>query len=794
MPVTPTYPGVYIEEIPSGVRTITGVSTSVTAFIGQAKRGPINEPVSTQSFADFERIFGGLDAGSEMSYAVRYFFQNGGAQAYVVRIAMEVKAAFREDIPADADEAGNVLTDEEGNALNVLTVTALQQGNSGNAIEIRIDHETPNPASTFNMTISRAIDGDPQSSAVEKYFDLTMNANGARYVEDVINGESRLVKVERASSVDQTVLNDLPPGTSESGPLEEGGNLVDVAGLIDDRHNQFRVSINGQAPITVQVSAATDAAGAGVVARLASLCAAIQHQVRAAANGVSAIADFTCTPDENRIVMTSGTRGENSSVRVLRGLRNDLAATLKLGAENAEKGATERDAVAAIRPVPQPKHGTLTSGVVNNAAINALDATHNSFKISLDGGPARTVTLPDTALAGTGAATRRAELANRIQTAVRALDLNKVAFKKFTCTVSPDPPNNRLVLASGTAGVTAGVGSSVMVSPAESLDVAAALNLVGADVDTFRPLNFMLQNGNEEPFTDEEAFGFYIGSQLEREGIFALDGVDLFNLMCLPGVSDPGILADAMAYCEQRRAFLIVDPPKGQNPTDIPTILNALPKSNYGAVYYPWVEIADPLKGGKLRVSPPSGIIAGLYARTDSARGVWKAPAGTEASLIGVQKLEYTLTDGENGDLNPLGVNCLRSFPVTGRVAWGARTLRGADQLADEYKYIPVRRLALFIEESLYRGTQWVVFEPNDEPLWAQIRLNVGAFMHNLFRQGAFQGKTPREAYLVKCDKETTTQNDINLGIVNILVGFAPLKPAEFVIIKVQQLAGQIAA
>jgi len=134
----------------------------------------------------------------------------------------------------------------------------------------------------------------------------------------------------------------------------------------------------------------------------------------------------------------------------------------------------------------------------------------------------------------------------------------------------------------------------------------------------------------------------------------------------------------------------------------------------------------------------------------------------------------------------------LRNFPVYGRVAWGARTMRGADAQADEYKYIPIRRLALFLEESLYRGTQWVVFEPNDEPLWAQIRLNVGVFMNGLFRQGAFQGITPAEAYFVKCDKETTTQADRNLGIVNILVGFAPLKPAEFVVISIQQIAGDL--
>ncbi|HVO70896.1 MAG TPA: phage tail sheath C-terminal domain-containing protein, partial [Aggregatilineaceae bacterium] len=138
------------------------------------------------------------------------------------------------------------------------------------------------------------------------------------------------------------------------------------------------------------------------------------------------------------------------------------------------------------------------------------------------------------------------------------------------------------------------------------------------------------------------------------------------------------------------------------------------------------------------------------------------------------------------------GINCFRSFPASGRVVWGSRTLQGADQLASEWKYIPVRRVANYIELSLLRGTQWVVFEPNDEPLWAQIRLNVGAFMHDLFRQGAFQGTSPREAYFVKCDKETTTQSDINKGIVNIVVGFAPLKPAEFVIIQLQQMAGQI--
>jgi len=295
-----------------------------------------------------------------------------------------------------------------------------------------------------------------------------------------------------------------------------------------------------------------------------------------------------------------------------------------------------------------------------------------------------------------------------------------------------------------------------------------------------------------------------IGDPGKKTGVYALLDVDLFNLLCLPVTANlPDDSAGAVAtaaesLCTNRRAFYLLDVPQQASSRDkVDAVMNWLSsnatlRSKNSALYFPRVDIRDPLNGFRSRATPPSGTVAGLYSRTDGARGVWKAPAGTEATLAGVQKLEYKLTDPENGVLNPLAINCLRNFPIFGPVCWGARTLNGADQMADDYKYIPVRRLALFIEESLYRGTQWVVFEPNDEPLWAQIRLNVGAFMHNLFRQGAFQGQTPQDAYFVKCDKQTTTQNDINLGIVNIIVGFAPLKPAEFVVIQIQQIAGQI--
>jgi hypothetical protein len=272
--------------------------------------------------------------------------------------------------------------------------------------------------------------------------------------------------------------------------------------------------------------------------------------------------------------------------------------------------------------------------------------------------------------------------------------------------------------------------------------------------------------------------------------------VDIFNLLVLPKDSDPKLLPSqiwgaASVFCKKRRAFLLMDAPGWK--TVQAAMVGIVPLriglvKDYSAIFYPALKISD---NGLEKVVGPSGAIAGVMARTDSTRGVWKAPAGTEAFLTGVTGLTEMLNDAENGNLNPRAINALRVFP-NGIVNWGARTMDGDDDFQSEYKYIPVRRLALYMEESLYRGLKWVVFEPNDEPLWSQIRLNVGAFMHDLFTQGAFQGITPKDAYFVKCDKETTTQNDINKGVVNIWVGFAPLKPAEFVILHIQQMAGQI--
>jgi phage tail sheath protein FI len=399
--------------------------------------------------------------------------------------------------------------------------------------------------------------------------------------------------------------------------------------------------------------------------------------------------------------------------------------------------------------------------------------------------------------------------------------------------LTKDPTDNKLynltVRDTATGAQETYLNVSTDANDARSLDnVLASSDLVKATANqTTRPKNDVDVPVGQDPFADghsqaeepahprwytqatkdsgkddpDVGTADYIGGagdnfSLNKQGIYALLTTDIFNMLCLPGrADDNSVLSAALQLCGDRRAMLLVDPPSAWASVNAAATTEHALKGDAAknaAVYFPNVMVPNPLKNGAVDEFPPCGVMAGVWGRTDVQRGVWKAPAGTDASLNGANSLKVKMTDGDNGRLNPLGVNCLRTFPVIGHVSWGARTMRGADRLADQWKYVPVRRLALFIEESLYRGTQWVVFEPNDEPLWSSIRLNVGAFMNNLFRQGAFQGRTPQEAYLVKCDSTNNPQNSIDRGIVNILVGFAPLKPAEFVIIQIQQLAGQI--
>jgi hypothetical protein len=328
-----------------------------------------------------------------------------------------------------------------------------------------------------------------------------------------------------------------------------------------------------------------------------------------------------------------------------------------------------------------------------------------------------------------------------------------------------------------------------------------------------------LNNGNDGLTSAVNFIGAPANSSsVTGTGIFALDKITDVNLIAIPGQGDITTVNAGIDYCKNERplqdCFFIGDmgtlPDVTQARTDngipsVATISDArtfattgmggqIDKSagDYGAIYFPWIYAPDPIGQGRnpTILLPPSGFVAGIYARIDNARGVFKAPAGTEAGVAGALAPYVVVSDTEQDQLNPILVNVIRSVPGSGLVVWGTRTI-GSDS---SWRYIPVRRIAIFLRNSIYNGIQWAVFEPNDEPLWASLRLNIRAFMLTQFRAGAFQGGKPDDAFFVLCDSSTTTQQDIDNGVVNILVGFAPLKPAEFVVLKLSQKVNQPAS
>nr|WP_240896918.1 phage tail sheath C-terminal domain-containing protein [Kineococcus vitellinus] len=291
-----------------------------------------------------------------------------------------------------------------------------------------------------------------------------------------------------------------------------------------------------------------------------------------------------------------------------------------------------------------------------------------------------------------------------------------------------------------------------------------------------------------------------------KSAVTSLDTPDpFFNLLCLPDlvrprISDaralhhsnaPTVYAEAARICARKFAFLVVDPPPDVVDVGAAEAWKTQTigfQSSHAGAWFPTVRVDDPLEPGTIIAHPPSGAVAGVIARTDAQSGVWQAPAGTGAFLAGVYGPSAELSDAEHGLLNPIAVNVIRRFPIYGSVAFGSRTVDGSNALGSEWKYIPVRRTASYILRSLSESLRWAIHQPNGEALWSQLRVSCTAFMNGLFRQGAFKGVSAREAYFVACDASTTPQEDIDSGIVNIVVGFAPLKPAEFVVISLRQI------
>lgn len=637
--LNPTYPGVYVQEQKSDVHTITGVSTSTTAFVGGLRRGPL-KATRVLDFGAFTRIFGGLDADRDLTYAVQQFFANGGSEAWVVRVVKDGKdAAGKPTQPREASVAVDLFPLPWGSAPvpAALTFSAKDPGAWGDRLRLVITW-TDVDDGRFDLTVLETAEGDSDAlRVVESYGGLSLDPASPNFLPAKVNVSSDLVSVSVDKGVDLAAAVHLPAPTGTVGaPVAP----KDVPG------DKFSVTVGGK-------------------------------------------------------------------------LLSDALALSSAVAQAGLKGALwAATAATKLQGALQP--------ALRGARVQALDAGDGKF-VFVVAAPTGEGTLT---LAGPAAA---------------ALGLADPA----TVVAAPE----RRPLAGGVDG-----------------DVPGGAELVG----------------------DESS----------ATGIYALVDAPVINLLCMPDTmrlppTDAALVAAAAtSYAATRRAMYLLDPPQEQpwRPNDVLAWMseNDTLRSPDAVAYYPRPMLADPLRRSGLRPFAASGVMAGVYAATDASRGVWKAPAGTGARLVGVQDLDYVMTDPENGLVNKLGINALRKFPVHGNVSWGARTLAGADDLASEWKYVPVRRTALYIEQSLYNGLKWAVFEPNDERLWAAIRLNVGSFMSDLFRQGAFQGSSAKDAYFVRCDASTTRQSDVDRGIVNVIVGFAPLKPAEFVILTIQQNAGKL--
>ncbi len=800
MPVQVSYPGVYVQEESSGARAIAGVATSVAMFVGMAERGRMNVPVRVFNIAGFERDFGTHTSG-ELATQVRQFFINGGGTAWIGRIA-------------DGALNAEVMLRDQTNSKDALRVSARDPGLEGNLLRVEIDYDTASPEETFNLTVFRSRikpDGSREREVPETYAGLSMNPASGAFVESVINNASSLIRVSSEVPADTGGISIsgrvLPSAETAVGPA--------LSTLVTDSARSLNITLGSHPPVLVHLTPIARIANSNVIANIETRWTQdINTALSSNGIGATVMAAFSTNALNTggiagaRLLSVGSTTGP---VRITAAAATNVTQALMLG---TEAGGLEGSAYGDARPAPSGVVARMgrfanTFQELRNFAGQDRNALQD-FSLTDDSS-----NPPYTGVLALGGAVPMHESGGSNSLAnVRAV-LDTVALRiNESAHVLGDPrqywqarrhgvrlalyprygndntgPSTVLISTNGGgAGYNFGV---VAFLPSQAANAAAyTVGLPGG----------LAGAGNFQVAAGGGSNGTIPGSQQYADFFTIVDrDVDLFNLMVLPraeGQTDDqrqALWGLASSFCARKRAFLLVDPRSGwadvtQAEAGVDQLRIGVDTRN-SAAYWPRLHIQNGSPGG--RFIDPSGSIAGLIARTDGNRGVWKAPAGLEATVRGVSGLERRMSDPENGVINPKALNAIRLFPA-GVVSWGARTLVGFDGSGNiDDKYIPVRRTMLFIEESLYRGLHFAVFEPNDEPLWAQIRLAAGSFMNSLFRKGAFAGAKASDAYFVSCDSSTTTADDINLGIVNVVVGFAPLKPAEFVVLTVKQIAGQ---
>jgi phage tail sheath protein FI len=792
MPAAVSYPGVYVLEEESGARAVPAASTSLTVFVGMADKGPFERPTQVLGLAQYQALFGATSSG-EMADQVQQFYVNGGGEAWIMRTAL------------GAQRASVMLRDSAG--VDTLRLTARDPGLLGNMLRAEIDYATSSPERTFNIKLYRHVlraDGSFVATEVETISNLSMDPTSPRYAPAVLEATSAL-----ATASDPRAPLAGNPGVSIGGIVYSNTAATartSVATLA--ANGALSVQIGTRPPVTVPL-------GTPVAATLE---ADIKAAIETAIPGVTVTVALTSIGTIGRLLQISSNDGP---VVIVQAAGSTTANALQMG---IAAGGVEIDSYSARRPVPtgivsSPGNtgGAPGAAWLDDVVTFGNEARSQIANFSLTD-PANGAAHSGPALGGVG--TDRIFLDPAAPTFTGTLNGARAALDELGAAIASASATRwqavrqglRLALVPKFGGPNTGVDSALTTTAGFNVGGAGNLfeipavgtgasnvaayslgRLGGAGGGGTRQVSVAADEGTDGTKPD---LGRYIAAFQTLESTLAS-----WNLMVLPRAADQtdaerrGVWGHASASCARRRALLLVDPDSTW--TSIPAASAGADSIKIGvdtrnsAVF--WPRLVVPQIGSPVpKTIDPSGSMAGLMARTDGRFGVWTAPAGLEATIRGVTGLSRVMSDEENGVLNPKALNAIRLFP-SGVVSWGARTMVGADDTGNiDDKYIPVRRTMLFIEESLYRGLRFAVFKPNAEPLWASIRLAAGSFMNGLMRQGAFASRNKLEAYYVLCDATTTTETDRNLGIVNVIVAFAPLKPAEFVVLTVRQIAGQV--
>ena len=763
------HPGVYIEELPSSSKPIEGVATSITAFVGSAARGPVGEANLISKIDDYTNEYGDiLSEDDAMGLAIQAFYLNGGKSAYVCRLAGDGSASADSDSNGEGD--GSIVTPNP-----VLNIAAKSVGGWGNKLYYRIVKSNPSSL-TFDLEIGCQADG--KFKEYESFTGLSMR-DDENYAITQVNTNSSIVTLTAGDAAEIDGASSLYQKA-----VVTGGEITDtVSTYFSSRVTAgmtLTLNINGSGAEQISISPDLTSGVHNTNGK------AVASAIVAAVNALStddAHQDFTCDYTSHKFVLESTIDGSLASLQIYDG---DLAEILRLDSTQA----------AVLT-------GASVSGTVFNTAIASdVDLTVNVDSL---GDQVLTLVQADIGLEGIDNTVDGEALALYIQNAVRAIDNSLPSYKGFTCSFasdvftmtsgSADVRTTSIVVSAGSLQPTIGMDAGTTLVAGRQIEQGSA-QVIPVEILGLNNEGVNLSGGGENSPTAADYSDFY--STVLRK-------VKDASILVLPGEywasdgSGNAIVSQTLSHCESmKNRMLLVDPPPAvefEQATAVDQM--ALPTSTYSTLYYPWVDVANPLYNEETNPNvdstvsvAPSAFAAGMWAKIDSRRGVWKAPAGVETQLLGAAGLEFTVEEAEQDQLNPLGVNCIRKLPGYGRVFWGTRTL--STKANPEWRYVPVRRTAIYIEQSIYNGTQWVVFEPNNGPLWSSLKANIGSFMNGMFRSGAFQGKTADEAYFVRCGLgDTMTQADIDRGHVIVQVGFAPVKPAEFVIVRIQQKIGQ---